>query len=269
MRSGQGGDFPIGAADASPPVLICLLGSFRLIRIGQRIPIRPGGKHEALLSTLALRHDSRLPRETLLETLWPDTSIVLAVQSLNSLVYSLSKMLSHAIGGAAPVLHPDGSYQLNRGAGVGTDIQSFDHLVQTGQDHSRAGRPGAAAIAYQLATELYAGDLYAASDSHAVVERERLRAVFHTLLARLAGHHYDKRDYAVALDYSLRLLASDPTREDAHRMAMRCYVHGGERAQALRQYRLCERILQAEFDAKPEPATLALFDRVRRDPDSV
>jgi DNA-binding SARP family transcriptional activator len=240
-----------------------------LLRTGELLAVRPGGKHEAFLSTLALRPDSRLPRDTLLEALWPDAAYPLAVQSLNSLVYSLSKMLSRAIGGASPVLHPDGSYRLNLAAGVGVDTLSFERLARTGDEHSRNGQYGAAATAYQQAVGLYAGDLYAAADAHAVVERERLRARFHTLLARLAEHHFKENDYATALDYALGLLESDPTREDAYRIVMRCYVRRGERAQALRQYRVCERILRSEFDARPEPATLALFERVRHDPASV
>jgi DNA-binding SARP family transcriptional activator len=253
----------------SPPVLICLLGSFRVLRTGQPVAVRPGGKHEAFLSTLALRPARRVPREALLEALWPDINLALALQSLNSLVYSLSKMLSQAIGGKAPVLHPDGSYQLNLGAGIEVDILSFDQLARAGAEHSRSGQAGAAVTAYERAIKLYEGDLYAATDAHAVVERERLRAVYHTALARLAEHHFGQSDFPVALEHALLLLASDPTREDAYRMAMRCYVRRGERAQALRQYRLCERILRAEFDAKPEPATFALFERVRHDPASV
>lgn len=50
---------------------------------------------------------------------------------------------------------------------------------------------------------------------------------------------------------------------------MRCYVRQGERAEALRQYRLCESVLRVEFDALPEPATTALFAQIRLDPGSV
>jgi DNA-binding SARP family transcriptional activator len=67
----------------------------------------------------------------------------------------------------------------------------------------------------------------------------------------------------------MQLLLMDPCREDAHRMAMQCHVLRGERAQALRQYRVCERILRLEFDAAPEEATRALFDQVRLDPSSL
>ncbi len=267
-RAALDGAFPAGR-DESPPVLICLLGSFRVLRTGQLVPIRPGGKHEVFLSALALHPVSRVARETILEALWPGAALPLAVQSLNTLVYGLSKMLSHAIGGAPPILHPNGSYQLNLAAGIGVDTLDFDRTARIGDNHVRAGQEAAAIAAYRQAVDLYAGDLYPVSDVHAVVERERLRAVYHTILACLAEHSFKERAYAVALDHSLRLLASEPTREDAYRMAMRCYVRRGERAQALRQYRVCERILLAEFDATPEPATIALFERVRHDPGSV
>jgi DNA-binding SARP family transcriptional activator len=65
------------------------------------------------------------------------------------------------------------------------------------------------------------------------------------------------------------VLAHDPCREDAHRLVMRCHVRRGERAQALHQYRVCVDILRAAFETIPEPATVALFDQVRRTPGSV
>ena len=40
----------------------------------------------------------------------------------------------------------------------------------------------------------------------------------------------------------------------------------GQRAQALRQYRLCREVLADEFDAVPEPATEELYEMLRMDP---
>jgi DNA-binding SARP family transcriptional activator len=50
---------------------------------------------------------------------------------------------------------------------------------------------------------------------------------------------------------------------------MRAYVRRGERAQALRQYRLCEHVLRREFDTAPEPLTTELFERIRASPAGV
>ena len=104
---------------------------------------------------------------------------------------------------------------------------------------------------------------------HTLIERERLRARYLTLLARLASYDYAAGNLESCLQLALRLLEHDPCREDAHRFVMRCHVQLGERAQALRQFRLCEQILRREFDADPEPATRTLFDQVRCDPANV
>jgi DNA-binding SARP family transcriptional activator len=123
--------------------------------------------------------------------------------------------------------------------------------------------------AYLQAVALYRGDLCSGSDIASVVEREHLRARYLTLLAKLADHFFNQGDYTSCLHYTSALLNNDPFREDAHRIAMRCYTRCGERAQALRQYLLCEQVLRAEFDVAPEPATIVLYEQVRRDPGAI
>ncbi len=257
------------AAATNLPILICLLGNFYLLKMGQAVKVSSGGKAEALLCALALHSDYCVSRDRLLCTLWPKTDSALAIQSLNSLVYSLHKLLGDAIGGAAPVLHADGYYQINVEAGIGVDVARFDALADAGDRQAHMGDQDAAAAAYSRALHLYRGDLCVGTDVHATLERERLRACYLTLLTHLADYHYGKCDYTACLDYARRLLDKDPCREDVHRLIMRCYLRRGERAQALRQYRLCQDILHTEFDAVPEPTTTALFDKVRVDPDSI
>jgi DNA-binding SARP family transcriptional activator len=188
---------------------------------------------------------------------------------LHSLVHSLHKLIGDAIGGAAPVLHDEGYYRLNIEAGVGVDVASFDALVKTGDLQVGAGDLATAATVYSSAVGLYRGDLCMGTDVQALVERERLRARYLTLLAHLADYHFGEAAYVACQGYAWRLLSSDPCREDAHRMMMRCYVRQGERAEALRHYRLCVEVLSAEFDAAPEIATTALFEQIRLDPGSI
>src|SRR5205085_11361490 len=126
-----------------------------------------------------------------------------------------------------------------------------------------------AVTAYCRAANLYRGDLTLASDGQAIVERERLRARYLTLLTRLAAHFYRTGDYSACLEYLWRLLARDPYREDAHRLVMRGYVRRGERAAALRHYQLCADILRTECGVEPEQATLQLLEQVRSQPGSI
>jgi DNA-binding SARP family transcriptional activator len=245
-----------------------VLGAFRVLQGGRPVPVR-GGKTVALLGQLAVRYAEGVPRATLLETLWPQSDAVLAGDALRNRVNSLHTLLGAGLGGAAPVLQVAGRYRLNAAAGVGVDVACLDALVATGDQHLRAGHAAEATAAYQHALQLYHSDLCVATDVYAVVERERLRARYLSLLTTLAASAYQAGDDAACLAYAQRVLAHDPCREDAHRLVMRCHVRRGERAQALHQYRLCVDILRAAFETPPEPATVALFDQVRLAPASV
>jgi DNA-binding SARP family transcriptional activator len=262
-------DMTAPAQPAAQPVLICLLGGFRVEKSGVEVPLRAVGKSATLLSSLALRERYRASRESLLATLWPDGNEDRAIHSLNSLIHALRQSLGDALSGEPPVMYSSGGYQLNVDAGVGVDVANFDALVHAAERQVAVGDIPAAVARWQRAVALYRGDLTASDDLRVVVERERLRAAHLTLLGRLADHYFDRCDYHTALRYALRLLAYDACREDAHRQVMRCHVRLGERAQALRQYRLCQHVLEAEFGALPEQITVALFDRVRLDPHSV
>jgi DNA-binding SARP family transcriptional activator len=221
------------------------------------------------LSNLALRYPPGIIRDELLNLLWPTTSASLAAQSLNTLVYTIHRELGDALAGSPPILHDDGRYRLNVEQGVVVDVAEFDAAVDNGDRFSRAGQPDEAMASYDGAAALYGGDLISDSDVQHVIERERLRARYLYARARLADHHFAVGSFALALDQALGVLAHDPCREDAHRMAMRSYVRLGERAQALRQYRLCRDMLLREFDAPPERATAELYELIRLDPSGV
>jgi DNA-binding SARP family transcriptional activator len=260
---------PIAAADASraAPIFVCVLGAFQVQTAGQQtLALRGGGKAEALLTVLALHASEGVRRERLIDLLWPDAEPQLASQSLNSLVYSLHRALGPELGGVPPIVQSAGRYRLNLESGIDVDLARFDQLASLGDS---LGDEAEAVEHYAAAARLYRGDLQVETDVHGVIERERVRARYLGILSRLADLAFASANYAACLEYVLRLLAADPCREDAHRLAMRCYVRRGERAQALRQFRVCESVLSAEFNAPPEPATLALFERVRLTPAEV
>jgi DNA-binding SARP family transcriptional activator len=75
------------ADEARWPVMICLLGNFRLLHTGHSVAIPCGGKIEVLLSRLGLHFDRRVPCTVLLDLLWPTSDSALAHQSLNTGLY--------------------------------------------------------------------------------------------------------------------------------------------------------------------------------------
>jgi DNA-binding SARP family transcriptional activator len=255
--------------DAETPIVICLLGKFRVLKDGEELPVREGSKVQALLGRLALSPTGGLHREILMSAIWPESDAPAAGQSLNSLVYSLRRMLSDGIGGAAPVIQDRGYYWLNFRAGICVDLARFEDLSAQGDRWWAAGNVDGAMAAYARAVAFYCGDLADDGDIGSVIERERYRSKYLSVLACLADNSFLRSDYDGCIERAQALLARDPCREDAHRLVMRCQVRLGRRAQALRQFRVCEEILRASFDAIPEPITLTLFDQIRLDPATV
>jgi DNA-binding SARP family transcriptional activator len=244
-------------------IMICLLGRFRLLSGCHSALECSSERVEMLLGYLALHHQAMVPRDRLLTLLWPEREPALAGQSLNSLIYGVRKAFKDKLEGVSPIVQYNGHYQLNYEAGVSTDIVQFEHWADAGEQHARTGQARLAWACYHRAVELYEGDLCLVPDPPMLIERERLRARYLTLLMRLAGTAYKTQRYRRSLTYAQRLLYHDPWREDAHRHVMRCYVQLGERVQAFRQYQLCQELLQKEFNTEPEQDTVALFDQIR------
>ena len=251
------------------PVVISVLGSVRLILDGKPVPIIRDSKSAHLLVCLVLAKQHRLSRDHLLEYIWPQSDPALAGQALNSLNHQLNKLSGKYLNGEGLIVHETGYYQFNLLDHLWIDIDHFATWSETGKRLLSTDDVTPGVTYCEQALALYQGDLCGDASIQTVIERERLRAAFLDLLVRLADHYYSRNDLGKALHYIQRMLAHDPCREDAHRQAMRCYVRLGQRAQALRQYRLCCQALAAEFEIEPEPATVALFEQVRLDPASV
>ena len=123
----------------------------------------------------------------------------------------------------------------------------------------------------ELAIELYRGDFLQgfyvreAPDFERWVEGERvrLRELALGALQALAAHHAAGGDLASAIEYTRRLLALEPWREEAQRDLMRLLARAGQRAAALAQFETCRHALRDELDVDPAPATIALYERIR------
>src|SRR5690242_3610324 len=110
------------------PVLICLLGGFRMFKAGEPVLLHNASKTKSLLISLVLSKNRYISRDTLLQNLWPDAATNLASQALSSLIHSLRDLLKDKIGNQPPILNIEGSYRLNLDAGIGVDMYWFETL---------------------------------------------------------------------------------------------------------------------------------------------
>lgn len=77
------------------------------------------------------------------------------------------------------------------------------------------------------------------------------------LALRVAG------DDEQAIIIARQRLALDPLHETAHRDLMQLYAQAGQHSAALRQYKECARLLQAELGVAPAAETIALYESIK------
>jgi DNA-binding SARP family transcriptional activator len=196
--------------------------------------------------------------------LWPESSLKKARWSLNSAIHGLRRLLSECPS-FAPVNYvvlKEGYYRLSPEIQVVTDVDEFEEFYERGRSLEKTKRTQEAANEYEKAVELYRGeylleDLY---EDWTMVERERLSNAYVDMLNRLALYYMERGQPRDGVRCCYKVLEKDRCNEHSHRLLMRCHWQLGQRGRALRQYRLCERILGQEYGTAPSPETRALYE---------
>ena len=161
-------------------VLICLLGPFEILKRGKLVSLRSGGKAERLFSCLALHPHAGVHRETLIEHIWPDASLALASQCLNTLMHSLKAQLADALAGQPPIVHAGSHYALNLDGGLGVDVLEFESAVDAGhrlpsvprpRPSSRMNTPSFFTGATSLQVQIFAGCWNASGYAQSALQR--------------------------------------------------------------------------------------------------
>jgi DNA-binding SARP family transcriptional activator len=219
----------------------------------------------ALLCFLLLNRARAHPRERLAALFWGDHSESRARSCLNTALWRLRQTLE-------PDAARRGSYLVTTAAGeVGFNLASEHWLdVEDFEDacHRILAKPveamGAADVeTLEQAIGLYAGDLLEGLYADwALRERERLQRLHLNSLGRLMGYHTLHRAFEAGLAWGRRILDRDPLREKIHRDMMRLYAANGQRALAVRQYRLCCEVLESELGIPPMEETQALYAQI-------
>jgi DNA-binding SARP family transcriptional activator len=96
-------------------------------------------------------------------------------------------------------------------------------------------------------------------DDWVVIERERYRQLRLHALEHLSTRLSADGRHAAATEAGLAAIASEPLRESAHRVLIAVHLAEGNRGEALRQYRVCCRLLDRDLKIGPSPALQALI----------
>jgi DNA-binding SARP family transcriptional activator len=225
-----------------------------------------GGRQTRLLfAYLVCADGAPEPKDKLGELLWPEDPPPSWEISLAALVSKLRSVLGRgllprdAIGGAF------GSYQLRLPHDAWVDVHAVGANIYQAEGALLRGEAHAAGP-HALIAAAIARRRFLPEDAGPWVERmrselatQRLRALEILAEALLAG-----ADHARAARAAEDLLAVDPYRETGYQLLMRAYAGAGNRAEALRVYERCRRLLADELGVDPSSPTEAVYLEILR-----
>lgn len=240
-----------------PSIEIRTMGGFEVMLEGRPIPLARWRSRKArqMLKMLIAAGDGRIPREVLLERLWPDDAIE-----------RTGPRLSVQLSTVRAVLDPDRQWPSDRylvadRTAVGLhrerltiDVDRFVAEADAGSSDLALGDVAAGERALEGAEALYRGDFLGEDvyEDWAAGPREAVRVRYQRVVRDLADLAASRDDTDAAVGYLLRLLEHDPWDEPGHLSLVDALRRAGRRGEAKRAYRrYVERMAELGVEATP------------------
>jgi YVTN family beta-propeller protein len=253
-----------------PALRITLAGqvtvSAESARVGED---RLGGRQGRLLFAYLVTQRGRpVPRDELADVLWGESPPATWEKALTVRVSNVRAALSESgFNGAITLTGARGYYRLDLPDGTWVDIAAAED----------AARDAATALAekrFDHAIERahvvlgIASQSFLPGDAGRWVEgkRRELADVLDEALACAVDAQLALRRPGEAARLAEEAIALQPFRESGYRRLMQAHAAAGNRAEALRVYDRCRRLLSEELGAYPSPETEAIFRELLREP---
>lgn len=250
-------------AIASETLQVTCFGEFVVTCEGQEVG-KPGWmatKAGDLFAYFITFRGRSIPRERVLEALWPEISPDQSTGAFHTTLYKMRKMLQMSGRQEKFVWTRNGEYFLDKDL-LWIDADNFTILNDHSSKHQHQAIEMCQVCVENLkrAVKLYQGDyLENLYYDWALDERRSLRELYLNALQILAQYHAGRDDYEAALSYGQQILAKDPLQENVHCEMMRYYNRLGDRKAVIGQYQQLEAVLADELGIEPLLETQKLF----------
>ena len=202
-----------------------------------------------------------MPRDELADLLWGDALPATWEKALTVLVSKLRTVLSEAgVDGVTALTAAFGCYRLELPQGSSVDVLEAESAVREAESFLAANEPLKAADVAARAESVVRRPFLPGDDGPWVESKRReLGKVRARALRVLAEASLAADKPADAVRWAEQATEAEPFRESGYRLLMTAHVAAGNRAEALRVYDRCRRLLADELGTYPSPETDSMY----------
>ena len=254
--------------DGRPLCRVRLFGGLEVNVGGRVVSEREWRKRKArlLFTMLAIRGGQDVPRDQVLEHLWPEMDEARAKNNLYVIWSAMKNALSPEADKteSCPFIDNTGGVCRVVGDAVRSDVQEFDQVLSKAREAQSAERYADALRSYELLAEVYRGELLPGDvyDDWFAQMRDEYRAKYADAMLQAASILQRRDDSLGALTFVRRALNQDPWREDLYQAAISCQIAAGQRSAAIETYLQCRAKLSEDLGLEPSAETRALYDQI-------
>jgi len=216
----------------------------------------PGRQGRRALAYLTLERARPVPLDELAEAVWSTASPAGAWETALSAIVSKLRGSLRGLDARCTVTTAAGCYQLALPPDSWVDVEAARDALDQAEGHVRAGRAKAAWGPANVAASIAARPFLAGVDGEWIArERAALRDARVRALECLAAVALANREHPLAAQLAREVVDLEPFRETGWQRLMQALAAGGNRAEALRAYAQCRKLLADELDVPPAPET--------------
>ena len=255
----------------TPRLRIQTLGGFTVTRGESPIAEREWERNQPklLLKALIAHGTRRVPKDLLMEAIWPEGKPTAVEESFKVALYRLRKTLEPQINRnfGSSYLHLEGNLVSLDEELCEVDLLKFMSLVEEGRRLESLVNAGNALKIHEEAVALYTGeflceDLY---EPWAARKREEIGRIYIELLLRAAELYERRGALRKAISVFKKVIQSDPLMEEAYQRLMILYDRLGKQNEVLKVFESCKIALQEGLGVDPESLTVSIYKRIQKD----
>lgn len=261
---------PAAAVDSHctrPRIEIRTLGRFEVRRTGGEIISDAqwaGLRQKMLLKAILVNGCREIPKDILMDALWPDSSYDAALKRFKVTLHRLRRTLEPDMDqrtGSSCISLKDNIVSLDP-VRCRVDVIDFlaacDEIRRLNRDDDRR------LWACRRAVEIYGGDflheeLYL---RRAEMKRAALKERYLSVRMEMGGFFEQKGNLDEAARQYGAVIQADPLAEQAHQQLMRLLQRQGRHSAALKVYRDLAKTLVRELDTAPDPVTTRIYREI-------